>query len=102
MIMKAKAPKIAEGIYFVGTLDWDRIEYHGYTFLGRWYYAFLVFSEDKCVLIDNVYPGEVYSAQMWGRIKDAFEDQGKEMKIDYIIQTPVEKDHSGALSEIHA
>ena len=102
MIMKAKAPKIAEGIYFVGTLDWDRREYHGYTLHGTSYNAFLVFSEDKCVLIDNVYPGEVYSAQMWGRIKDAFEDQGKEMKIDYIIQNHVEKDHSGALSEIHA
>ena len=75
MIMKAKAPKIAEGIYFVGTLDWDRREYHGYTLHGTSYNAFLVFSEDKCVLIDNVYPGEVYSAQKWGRIKDAFEDK---------------------------
>ena len=54
MIMKAKAPKIAEGIYFVGTLDWDRREYHGYTLHGTSYNAFLVFSEDKCVLIDNV------------------------------------------------
>ena len=40
MIMKAKAPKIAEGIYFVGTLDWDRREYHGYTLHGTSYNAF--------------------------------------------------------------
>lgn len=100
MIMKAKAPKIAKDVYFVGTLDWDRREYHGYTLPGTTYNAFLVFCGDKTVLIDNVYPG--YSAQMWGRIKDAFEDQDKEMKIDYIIQNHVEKDHSGALSEIHA
>ncbi|RAP54413.1 MAG: MBL fold metallo-hydrolase, partial [Methanosphaera sp. rholeuAM130] len=99
MIMKAKAPKIADDVYFVGTLDWDRREYHGYTLPGTTYNAFLVFCGDETVLIDNVYPG--YSAQMWGRIKDAFEDKNKEMKIDYIIQNHVEKDHSGALSEVH-
>ena len=101
MIIKAKAPKIAEGVYFVGTLDWDRREYHGYTLHGTTYNAFLVFSEDECVLIDNVYPGKVYSSQMWGRIEDAFKQEKKEMKIDYIIQNHVEKDHSGALTEIH-
>ncbi len=100
--MKAKAPKIADDVYFVGTLDWDRREYHGYTLHGTSYNAFLVFSGDECVLIDNVYPGKVYSSQLWGRIQDAFEDQGKdEVKIDYIIQNHVEKDHSGTLSEIH-
>ena len=102
MIIKAKAPKIADDIYFVGTIDWDRREYHGYTLNGTTYNAFLVFCGDKTVLIDNVYPGEVYSAQMWGRIQNAFEAEGKEMKIDYIIQNHVEKDHSGALSQIHA
>ncbi|MCD7782114.1 MAG: FprA family A-type flavoprotein [Methanosphaera sp.] len=102
MKFKAQAPKITDDIYFVGTLDWDRREYHGYTLNGTSYNAFLVFSDDECVLIDNVYPGEVYSAQMWGRIEDAFKDQGKdEIKIDYIIQNHVEKDHSGALVEIH-
>ena len=99
MIMKAKAHKIMDDVYFVGTLDWDRREYHGYTLPGTTYNAFLVFCGDKTVLIDNVYPG--YSAQMWGRIKDAFECKQKEMKIDYIIQNHVEKDHSGALVEIH-
>lgn len=103
MVMKAKAPKLTDDIYFVGTLDWDRREYHGYTLNGTSYNAFLVFSGDKCVLIDNVYPGKVYSAQLWGRIQDAFEDRGlDEVKIDYIIQNHVEKDHSGTLSEIHA
>lgn len=103
MKMKAKAPKLAEGVYSVGTIDWDRREYHGYTLNGTTYNAFLVFSEGECVLIDNVYPGKVYSAQLWGRIEDAFADQGlDEIKIDYIIQNHVEKDHSGTLSEIHA
>jgi flavorubredoxin len=38
---------------------------------------------------------------MWGRIDDAFEKEGKDPKIDVIIQNHVEKDHSGALTEIH-
>jgi flavorubredoxin len=57
MIMKAKAPIIVDDVYFVGTLDWDRREYHGYTLPGTTYNAFLVFCGDKTVLIDNVYPG---------------------------------------------
>lgn len=101
MIIKAKAPKIDDGVYFVGTLDWDRREYHGYTLNGTSYNAFLIFSGDKTVLIDNVYPGKVYSSQFWGRIEDACKQENKELKIDYIIQNHVEKDHSGTLSEIH-
>jgi flavorubredoxin len=63
------------------------------------YNAYLVFGEDKVALIDNTYPGS--SAQMWGRIEDAFEKEGKNSKIDVIIQNHIEKDHSGALPEIH-
>ena len=38
---------------------------------------------------------------MWGRIEDAFEKEGKNSKIDVIIQNHIENDHSGALPEIH-
>ena len=38
---------------------------------------------------------------MWGRIEDAFQKEGREMEVDVIIQNHVEKDHSGALPEIH-
>ncbi|AEF95673.1 FprA family A-type flavoprotein [Methanotorris igneus] len=97
--MKADAVKIADGVYWVGVLDWDIRKYHGYTLKGTTYNAYLVFGEEKVALIDNTYPGT--SAQMWGRIKDAFEKEGREFKIDVIIQNHVEKDHSGALPEIH-
>ncbi len=97
--MKADAFKIADGVYWVGVMDWDIRMYHGYTLKGTTYNAYLVFGEDKTALIDNTYPGT--SAQMWGRIKDAFEKEGKEFKIDVIVQNHVEKDHSGALPEIH-
>jgi len=97
--MKADAFKIADGVYWVGVMDWDIRIYHGYTLKGTTYNAYLVFGEDKTVLIDNTYPGT--SAQMWGRIKDACEKEGKEVKIDVIVQNHIEKDHSGALPEIH-
>jgi len=97
--MKADAIKIADGVYWTGVLDWDIRSYHGYTLNGTTYNSYLVFGEDKAVVIDNTYPGS--SPQMWGRIKDAFQKEGRELKIDAIIQNHIEKDHSGALVEIH-
>lgn len=97
--MKAKAVKIADGVYWTGVLDWDIRNYHGYTLNGTTYNSYLVFGADKVVLIDNTYPGT--SLQMWGRIADAFNQEGREMKVDVIIQNHIEKDHSGALVEIH-
>ncbi len=97
--MKADAVKMKEGVYWVGFLDWDIRTYHGYTLDGTTYNAYLVFGKDKVALIDNTYHGK--SDQMWGRIEDAFKKEGREMKIDVIIQNHVEKDHSGALPEIH-
>jgi len=97
--VKADAVKIADGVYWVGVLDWDIRKYHGYTLKGTTYNAYLVFGDEKVAIIDNTYPGT--SAQMWGRIKDAFEKEGREFKIDVIVQNHVEKDHSGALPELH-
>lgn len=97
--MKADAKKIKDGVYWVGVLDWDLRSYHGYTLTGTTYNAYLVFGKDKTVLIDNTYPGTASS--MWGRIEDAFFKEGKDLKIDFIIQNHIEKDHSGAITEIH-
>ena len=96
--MKADAVKIKDGIYWVGVLDWDIRSYHGYTLSGTTYNAYLIFGEDKTVLIDNTYPGT--APQLWGRIEDAFSKEGKDPQIDFIIQNHIEKDHSGAMTEI--
>lgn len=95
--MKADATKITDGVYWVGVLDWDLRDYHGYSLDGTTYNCYLVFGEDKVALIDNVYPGT--SAQLWGRVKDAFQQEGREFKIDVIIQNHIENDHSGSLPE---
>ena len=98
--MKADAYKIVDNVYWVGVLDWDIRDYHGYTLNGTTYNCYLVFGEDKVALIDNVYPGK--SEQFWGRIKDAFEKEGREFKIDVVIQNHIENDHSGSLGEVVA
>jgi len=97
--MKADAFKIADGVYWVGVLDWDLRSYHGYTLKGTTYNAYLVFGNDKTILIDNTYPGT--ASQMWARIEDAFSKEGQDLKIDLIIQNHVEKDHSGAMEELY-
>ncbi|ADL58264.1 FprA family A-type flavoprotein [Methanothermobacter marburgensis] len=96
--MKADAVKIADGVYWVGVMDWDIRNYHGYTLGGTTYNVYLVFGDDKVALIDNTYPGT--SPQMFGRISDAFEREGRDESIDLIIQNHIERDHSGSILEV--
>ncbi len=95
--MKAQAQKIGDGVYWIGVLDWDLRTYHGYTLDGTTYNAYIVFGE-KVAVIDNAYPGK--TEEMMARIEDAFEQEGRELKVDYIIQNHVEKDHSGVLYDL--
>ena len=95
--MKAKAQKIGDGVYWIGVLDWDLRSYHGYTLDGTTYNAYIVFGE-KVAIIDNAYPGK--TEEMMARIEDAFEQEGREVKVDYIVQNHVEKDHSGVLYDL--
>lgn len=97
--MKANAKKIVDGVYWVGVMDWDIRTYHGYTLDGTTYNAYLVFGEDKTVLIDNSYPG-TYD-ELIARVEDAFQQEGKELKVDIIIQNHIEKDHSGVTLQLH-
>ncbi len=78
-------------VYLTGT------SYHGYTLDGTTYNAYIVFGE-KVAIIDNAYPGK--TEEMMARIEDAFEQEGREMKVDYIVQNHVEKDHSGVLYDL--
>ncbi|HYC19733.1 MAG TPA: FprA family A-type flavoprotein, partial [Candidatus Bathyarchaeia archaeon] len=73
--MKADAVQIADGVYWVGVLDWELRAYHGYTLHGTTYNAYFIFGEERTALIDNTYPGT--SAQMWARIQDACETEGR-------------------------
>jgi len=88
-----KAHKITDKIYWVGAIDWDIRDFHGYsTNRGSTYNAFLVLDK-KTVLIDTV--KESFYPEMKARILDILGGG----KIDYIISNHAEKDHAGALRQ---
>jgi len=89
-----KAIKIKEGIYWVGAIDWDIRNFHGYsTQRGATYNAYLIIDE-KITLIDTVKYTHV--DEMLARISDIIDPSD----IDYVISNHVESDHSGGLPEI--
>lgn len=89
-----KATKIKEGIYWVGAVDWNIRNFHGYsTECGTSYGAYLIVDE-KITLIDTV--KAPFAEEMLSRISDILPPED----IDIIISNHVEMDHSGALPVI--
>ena len=74
-----QAIKITEKVYWVGAIDWNIRDFHGYTTdEGTTYNAFLIVDE-KIVLVDTVKHG--FFEQMAARIKSVIGDK----KIDILI-----------------
>jgi len=89
-----QAVQISEKVYWVGAIDWNIRDFHGYsTTKGTTYNAYLVLSE-KPTLIDAV-KKEFYN-EMMERIKSVIDPQ----KIKIIISNHAEMDHSGCLPEV--
>jgi len=84
------ATELAPGVHWVGAIDWNLREYHGYTLPGTTYNAYLVRGE-KTALIDGAYAG--FEGEVLGRIGSVC-DPGT---IDYIVVNHIEMDHSGSL-----
>jgi flavorubredoxin len=81
-------------IYWVGGIDWDIREFHGYlTQRGTTYNSYLIIDE-KIVLVDTV--KHYLFDEMLARIKEIVDPA----KIDYIVSNHVEMDHSGSLPKI--
>ncbi len=90
--MKAKLVK--KGVYWVGGIDWDLRNFHGYlTQRGTSYNSFLIIDE-KITLIDNV--KSCSGADMIDRISSLIDPS----KIEIIIQNHIEPDHSGSLPQL--
>ena len=86
--------KLRDNVYWVGGIDWDLRNFHGYiTQRGSSYNAYLITGE-KNILIDNV-KSYLYE-QLIERISKIIDPH----KIDVIIQNHVEMDHSGSLPEL--
>lgn len=89
-----KAKQLKPGVYWVGAIDWNVRDFHGYgTPNGTTYNAYLVVDE-KIVLVDTVKKG--FSSEMLARIADVIDPA----KIDVIVTNHVEMDHSGSLPDV--
>ena len=89
-----KPIKIAENIYWVGAIDWNIRDFHGYsTNRGSTYNAYLIMDE-KITLIDTVKSS--HKADLIARISEIVDPA----KIDYIVVNHVEMDHSGSLPDM--
>jgi flavorubredoxin len=86
--------EIAEGVYWVGVIDWNLRDFHGYeTPRGGTYNAYLIVDE-KITLIDTVKAS--FADEMIERISRIVDPA----KIDYIVANHVEMDHSSALPRV--
>ena len=86
--------EIKPNIYWVGGIDWDIRNFHGYsTNRGTTYNAYLIIDK-KITLVDTV--KHYLFDEMLSRIKEIIDPS----KIDYIISNHVEMDHSGSLPKL--
>lgn len=84
------------GVYWVGGIDWDLRDFHGYTTeRGSSYNAYLIV-DTKVVLIDTA--KHYLVDEMIARIREIIDPA----KIDIIISNHTEMDHSGGLPRMAA
>ncbi|MDH5807164.1 MAG: FprA family A-type flavoprotein [Candidatus Methanomethylicaceae archaeon] len=86
--------KLTEGIFWIGVIDWNIRDFHGYlTRRGTTYNAYLI-KDEKTVLIDTVKYN--FKEELIKKINEISNIE----QIDYIIINHVEKDHSSSLPYI--
>ncbi len=86
--------EIAKNIYWVGAVDWNIRDFHGYsTYQGSTYNAFLVVDE-KTVLIDTV--KKEFADEFISNISSVIDPK----RIDMVISNHTEMDHSGSLPRV--
>ncbi len=90
------AVELSRGVYWVGAVDWNLMNFHGYTTRrGTSYNAYLVLSEKKA-LIDTV--KEPFFEDMLQHIGEVIDPA----ELDYIVLNHMEQDHSGSFPKLKA
>jgi flavorubredoxin len=93
-VITVKALEIKPDIFWVGGIDWDIRNFHGYsTQRGTTYNAYLI-KDKKITLVDTV--KNYLFDEMISRISDVVDPK----KIDNIVSNHVEMDHSGSLPKL--
>lgn len=84
---------IKDDIYWIGSVDWNRRNFHGYSVspLGTTYNNFLIMDE-KVTLVDTV------AEEFWGTLKCNLAQVLGDRKIDYFVINHLEPDHAGCLA----
>lgn len=86
--------ELIDEVYWVGAVDWNLRDFHGYTTpRGGTYNSYLIVDE-KIALVDTV--KYAFADDMLDGIKEIVDPR----KIDFVISNHVELDHSGSLPEI--
>lgn len=86
--------ELSGGVYWVGAIDWNGRDFHGFTTPGgTTYNSYLVIGE-KTALIDTV--KSPFAGEMLRRISQIIDPS----KLDYIVVNHMELDHSGSLAEL--
>jgi len=82
---------LKDGIYWVGAIDWNLRDFHGYeTYRGTTYNSYLI-QDEKTALIDTVKSN--FSEELIRHVTEIIQFE----KIDYVIVNHVEMDHSSSL-----
>jgi len=91
-----RAVKISERVHWVGAIDWNMRDFHGYsTNRGTTYNAYLILA-DKVTLVDTV--KAPFCAELLSRVASVVDPA----RIDYIVSNHAEMDHSGGLAAVAA
>jgi flavorubredoxin len=86
--------EIAKDIYWVGSVDWNSRDFHGYSiYNGTTYNAFLII-DDQITLIDTV------KAPFADDLIDKISVIVDPKKIDIVVSNHTEMDHSGGLPRV--
>jgi len=89
-----KPVELAKDIYWVGAIDWNIRDFHGYSvYKGSTYNAYLIMDE-KITLIDTV--KREFADELMDNISTLVDPR----KIDYVISNHTEMDHSGGLPRV--
>ncbi len=92
--MSMEIVELKKGVYWVGAIDWNIRDFHGYsTPAGTTYNSYLILDEQN-VLVDTV--KKPFYLEMLGRVSEIIDPA----KIDMVISNHVEMDHSGSLSQV--
>lgn len=94
MLTSFGAVQISEHVHWVGAVDWEIRDFHGYaTQRGTTYNAYLIKAE-KITLVDTVKAS--FRDELLARIASVVDLKD----IDYIVSNHAEMDHSGCLPDV--